>query len=132
MLEQSVFMSLARNGRILGTVLVLSVAFPVVAHGQDGLVKLTPLGSHPGELCARDRAILFEDPTGVRILYDPGFMVDETDPRLGEIHACCCRMRTTITLAAGEIAEARARLLEWDRQIQCPMWPGLRRRRMRC
>jgi L-ascorbate metabolism protein UlaG (beta-lactamase superfamily) len=87
MLEQSVFMSLARNGRILGTVLVLSVAFPVVAHGQDGLVKLTPLGSHPGELCARDRAILFEDPTGVRILYDPGFMVDETDPRLGEIHA---------------------------------------------
>jgi len=54
--------------------------------GQAALVKVTPLGSHPGELCARDRAILFEDPTGVRILYDPGFMVDETDARLGEVH----------------------------------------------
>jgi L-ascorbate metabolism protein UlaG (beta-lactamase superfamily) len=53
---------------------------------QAGLVKVTPLGSHPGELCARDRAFLFEDPTGVRILYDPGFMVDETDPRLGDVH----------------------------------------------
>ena len=37
-------------------------------------------------MCARDRAFLFEDPTGVRILYDPGFMTDETDPRLGEVH----------------------------------------------
>ena len=27
-------------------------------------------GSHPGELCANDRAIIFEDPTGVRFLYD--------------------------------------------------------------
>jgi L-ascorbate metabolism protein UlaG (beta-lactamase superfamily) len=53
---------------------------------QSAVVKVTPLGSHAGELCARDRAILFEDPTGVRILYDPGFMVDETDPRLGEVH----------------------------------------------
>ena len=55
------------------------------AAGQ-ALVKVVPLGSHGGELCARDRAILFEDPTGVRILYDPGFMVDETDPRLGDVH----------------------------------------------
>jgi L-ascorbate metabolism protein UlaG (beta-lactamase superfamily) len=56
-----------------------------IAQAQN-LVKITPLGSHAGELCARDRALLFEDPTGVRILYDPGFMVDETDPRLGEVH----------------------------------------------
>ena len=35
-------------------------------------VKITPLGSHDGELCANDRATLFEDPTGVRILYDVG------------------------------------------------------------
>src|SRR5688572_33088440 len=56
------------------------------AYGQNTLVKATPLGSHAGELCARDRAILFEDPTGLRILYDPGFMVDETDPRLGDVH----------------------------------------------
>ena len=53
---------------------------------QAGLVRVTPLGSHSGELCARDRAILFEDPTGVRILYDPGFTVDETDARLGDVH----------------------------------------------
>lgn len=60
---------------------------PVAAiQEQSGAVRVTPLGSHPGELCARDRAIVFEDPTGVRILYDPGFAVDETDPRLGDIH----------------------------------------------
>ena len=59
---------------------------PMAVSGQGGLVKVTPLGSHGGELCARDRAILFEDPTGVRILYDPGFMVDETDARLGDVH----------------------------------------------
>jgi len=87
MLEHAVFMSLKRNGRIFATALMVTAALPVVAHGQDGLVKVTPLGSHAGELCARDRAIVFEDPTGVRILYDPGFMVDETDPRLGDIHA---------------------------------------------
>ena len=52
-----------------------------------GVVKVTPLGSHAGEFCSQDRAILFEDPTGVRILWDPGFTVDETDPRLGDVHA---------------------------------------------
>ena len=31
-------------------------------------VKVTPLGTHTGELCDRDRATIFEDPTGVRIL----------------------------------------------------------------
>src|SRR5262249_29683262 len=49
-------------------------------------VKVTPLGSHAGELCARDRATIFEDPTGVRILYDPGQSVTGADdPRLGKI-----------------------------------------------
>ena len=58
-----------------------------VVHGQSsGLVKVTPLGSHAGELCRNDRALLFEDPTGVRILYDPGRTVDETDSRLGDVH----------------------------------------------
>src|SRR5215470_4060038 len=52
-----------------------------------GTVKVTPLGSHAGEFCTQDRAILFEDPTGVRILWDPGFTVDETDPRLDDVHA---------------------------------------------
>jgi L-ascorbate metabolism protein UlaG (beta-lactamase superfamily) len=50
-------------------------------------VKITPLGSHDGELCANDRATIFEDPTGVRILYDVGQTVTGADdPRLGEIH----------------------------------------------
>ena len=50
-------------------------------------VKVTPLGTHPGELCDRDRATIFEDPTGVRILYDAGQSVmGGEDPRLGTIH----------------------------------------------
>ena len=50
-------------------------------------VKITPIGSHPGELCASDRAIVFEDPTGVRFLYDPAHNVTGgDDPRLGTIH----------------------------------------------
>src|SRR2546430_1382337 len=49
-------------------------------------VKVTPLGSHAGELCTRDRATIFEDPTGVRILYDAGQSVTGADdPRLGKI-----------------------------------------------
>jgi len=54
------------------------------AHAQT--VKLTPLGQTAGELAAFDRAVLFEDPTGVRILYDPGPTVSATDPRLGAVH----------------------------------------------
>jgi L-ascorbate metabolism protein UlaG (beta-lactamase superfamily) len=51
-------------------------------------VKITPLGSHAGELCDRDRATIFEDPTGVRILYDAGQTVmGANDPRLGAVHA---------------------------------------------
>jgi L-ascorbate metabolism protein UlaG (beta-lactamase superfamily) len=50
-------------------------------------VKITPLGSHDGELCERDRATLFEDPTGVRILYDAGqSLTGGDDPRLGDVH----------------------------------------------
>jgi hypothetical protein len=46
-----------------------------------------PLGSHAGELCDRDRATIFEDPTGVRILYDVGGTVTGgDDARLGDIH----------------------------------------------
>jgi L-ascorbate metabolism protein UlaG (beta-lactamase superfamily) len=51
-------------------------------------VKITPLGSHDGEFCARDRALVFEDPDGTRILYDAGFTVrGPNDPRLGKIDA---------------------------------------------
>ena len=49
-------------------------------------VKITPLGTHDGELCSRDRALIFEDPNGTRILFDPGQSVlGGEDPRLGKI-----------------------------------------------
>jgi len=51
-------------------------------------VKVTPLGSHEGEFCKLDRAMLFEDPDGTRILYDAGRTVAVSDvPRLGKIDA---------------------------------------------
>jgi L-ascorbate metabolism protein UlaG (beta-lactamase superfamily) len=51
-----------------------------------GNVKITPLGSHDGEFCRYDRALILEDPQGTRILYDAGRTVRGTDdPRLGRI-----------------------------------------------
>ncbi len=51
-------------------------------------VKITPLGSHDGEFCPLDRALIFEDPDGTRILYDAGRTVrGPNDPRLGRIDA---------------------------------------------
>ena len=51
-------------------------------------VKVTPLGSHDGEFCLLDRAMVFEDPDGTRILYDTGRTVrGPDDPRLGRIDA---------------------------------------------
>jgi L-ascorbate metabolism protein UlaG (beta-lactamase superfamily) len=51
-------------------------------------VKVTPLGSHDGEFCRNDRAMIFEDPDGTRILYDAGrTVVGASDPRLGKIDA---------------------------------------------
>jgi L-ascorbate metabolism protein UlaG (beta-lactamase superfamily) len=70
-----------RTAMILAAVLAQA---PALAQN----VKITPVGSHPGELCANDRATIFEDPTGVRILYDAGQTVTGgEDPRLGTIHA---------------------------------------------
>jgi L-ascorbate metabolism protein UlaG (beta-lactamase superfamily) len=58
------------------------------AAAQDGTVKVTPLGSHDGEFCRFDRAMVFEDPDGTRVLYDAGRTVaGADDPRLGEIDA---------------------------------------------
>lgn len=51
-------------------------------------VKITPLGSHDGEFCRFDRALVLEDPDGTRILYDAGRSVrGPDDPRLGTIDA---------------------------------------------
>ncbi|MEQ1686651.1 MAG: MBL fold metallo-hydrolase [Burkholderiaceae bacterium] len=49
-------------------------------------MKVTPLGGIDGEFCPQDRALIFEDPNGTRILYDPGRTVaGAADPRLGKI-----------------------------------------------
>ena len=51
-------------------------------------VKVTPLGGIDGEFCVLDRALVFEDPNGTRVLYDPGRTVAGAgDPRLGKIDA---------------------------------------------
>ena len=68
---------------ILGFLALITAASFVSAQN----VKITPLGSHDGEFCQNDRALIFEDPTGVRILYDAGRTVaGGTDPRLGAVH----------------------------------------------
>src|SRR5688572_22195485 len=55
---------------------------------QAPKVKITPLGSHDGEFCPLDRALVLEDPDGTRILYDAGRTVrGPDDPRLGKIDA---------------------------------------------
>ena len=68
----------------------LFAAFAVALAAMPSLaqhVKITPVGSHPGELCANDRAMIFEDPTGVRLLYDPAHnLTSGDDSRLGAIH----------------------------------------------
>ncbi|WP_213954160.1 MBL fold metallo-hydrolase [Variovorax sp. dw_954] len=62
--------------------LLAALALPAVAQN----VKVTPLGGIDGEFCPQDRALVFEDPNGTRILYDPGRTVaGANDPRLGKI-----------------------------------------------
>jgi L-ascorbate metabolism protein UlaG (beta-lactamase superfamily) len=59
-----------------------AAAAPVLAQ----TVKVTPLGGIDGEFCPQDRALVFEDPNGTRVLYDPGRTVaGASDPRLGKI-----------------------------------------------
>ena len=66
---------------VLGA-LSAALAFPVLAQ----TVKVTPLGGIDGEFCPQDRALVFEDPNGTRVLYDPGRTVaGPGDPRLGKI-----------------------------------------------
>jgi L-ascorbate metabolism protein UlaG (beta-lactamase superfamily) len=68
--------------------LVLAAGIVAAASAAAQTVKVTPLGSHDGEFCAFDRALIFEDPDGTRILYDAGRTVrGPDDPRLGRIDA---------------------------------------------
>lgn len=66
----------------LAVSLLISAAQPAIAEN----VKITPLGSHDGEFCRFDRAMILEDPNGTRLLYDAGRTVaGPDDPRLGKI-----------------------------------------------
>lgn len=72
----------------LKTVLAAGALALTAGAVQASTVKVTPLGSHDGEFCPLDRAMIFEDPDGTRILYDAGRTVaGADDPRLGEIDA---------------------------------------------
>ena len=74
---------------VLAVALISAVALSAVSSTADAAnVKVTPLGSHDGEFCRLDRALVFEDPDGTRILYDAGRTVrGAADPRLGKIDA---------------------------------------------
>jgi L-ascorbate metabolism protein UlaG (beta-lactamase superfamily) len=73
---------------LLAAVLCAGCAGMTTGPSGPGTVKITPLGSHDGEFCVLDRALVLEDPDGTRILYDAGNTVRGTDdPRLGKIDA---------------------------------------------
>jgi L-ascorbate metabolism protein UlaG (beta-lactamase superfamily) len=66
----------------IASVVATAIAAPAMAQ----TVQVTPLGGIDGEFCPQDRALIFEDPNGTRILYDPGRTVaGPSDPRLGRI-----------------------------------------------
>jgi L-ascorbate metabolism protein UlaG (beta-lactamase superfamily) len=68
--------------------LVVSLIAVAMQSARAANVNITPLGSHDGEFCRLDRALVFEDPDGTRILYDAGRTVrGPDDPRLGNIDA---------------------------------------------
>jgi L-ascorbate metabolism protein UlaG (beta-lactamase superfamily) len=77
-----------RNAFVLLVILLGGCAQMQTQPGSTQTVKITPLGSHDGEFCPLDRALIFEDPDGTRILYDAGRTVrGGNDPRLGNINA---------------------------------------------
>src|SRR5882724_1259665 len=85
--RQSVMTNRREDARLISSIGILAALFLApLARAQT--VKITPNGARTGEYCARDRALLFEDPTEVRILYDPGITVaGGGDTRLGEVDA---------------------------------------------
>ena len=71
-----------KNNILVSLLLTVFILAPVYAD----TVKITPLGSHSGEFCSRDRALVFEDPDGTRLLFDAGRTVaGAKDSRLGKI-----------------------------------------------
>jgi len=81
-------MKLTVFSKLFQTIFFVTLLCVSAASAYAGTVKVTPLGSHDGEFCARDRALIFEDPDGTRLLYDAGLTVaGANDPRLGKIDA---------------------------------------------
>ena len=77
-------MNKMKHWLVILAALCAGAALPAAAQN----VKITPLGSHDGEFCPLDRAMIFEDADGTRILYDAGRTVrGAADPRLGKIDA---------------------------------------------
>ncbi len=74
------------RGILVFGALIALVSSWVTASDGTNLVRITPLGGQEGEFCRLDRALIFEDPNGTRILYDAGRTVaGPDDPRLGRI-----------------------------------------------
>lgn len=82
-MESKPIISLGHVAVVAG--LFLSTTLPLAG---GATVKITPLGSHDGEFCRFDRAMILEDPDGTRLLYDAGRTVaGPGDARLGRIDA---------------------------------------------
>lgn len=77
------------KGRLnFATIAAAGALVCAVSAAQAANVKVTPLGGVDGEFCRLDRALIFEDPDGTRILYDAGRTVaGADDPRLGNLDA---------------------------------------------
>lgn len=79
-IPKAAIISLATLSAAIG-IMLLSSQSAVAAD-----VKITSLGSMEGEFCQLDRAMIFEDPDGTRVLYDPGRTVaGAKDSRLGKV-----------------------------------------------
>ncbi len=77
---------LVRHSALFLTIAAIGVAGLMVQPVSAAGVKITPLGTHDGEFCGRDRAFLFEDPNGTTLLFDAGRSVlGPSDPRLGKV-----------------------------------------------
>ncbi|WP_341273693.1 MBL fold metallo-hydrolase [Marinobacter salicampi] len=77
---------LASAGPITSVIAMVCLAVGSASANTAGTVKVTPLGGQKGEFCRLDRALVFEDPNGTRILYDAGRTVaGPDDPRLADI-----------------------------------------------
>jgi len=77
---------MSKNNRSVRIACLAAIAALLALPALAQTVKVTPLGGIDGEFCTLDRALVFEDPNGTRVLYDPGFTVaGANDPRLGKI-----------------------------------------------